>query len=99
MLEITKQRDGSKLTISLEGRIDSMTAAKLEESLAGELNGIDEIVLDVAGVSYVSSAGLRVLLGTRKATSNIASFETVNASEEVRDIFDVTHMMELLNVK
>ena len=99
MLEIKKEKDGSKITISLAGRIDSMTSAKLEESLAGEFDGMDEVILDMSEVSYISSAGLRVLLGARKAVGSGASFAVENANEDLRGIFEVTKLMQLLNVK
>lgn len=99
MLEITKEKDGCRITISLVGRIDSMTSAKLEESLTGEFDGMNEVVFDMSEVSYVSSAGLRVLLSARKAVSSDASFAIENASEDVRGIFEVTKLMQLLNVR
>ncbi len=87
------------MTIVLVGRIDSLTAKELEKSLAGEFDGMTEVIVDASEVSYVSSAGLRVLLAARKSVRGGATFAIENANEEVRGIFEVTHLTELLNVK
>ena len=56
MMNITKTVEGEKLTVALEGRLDTLTAPELEESLSSALEGIKELVLDLSGLEYLSSA-------------------------------------------
>ncbi|MCQ2399588.1 MAG: STAS domain-containing protein, partial [Clostridia bacterium] len=65
-MEIVKTLDGNKLTIALQGRLDTMTAPKLEEELKASLSGITELEFDFSQLDYISSAGLRVLLSAQK---------------------------------
>ena len=66
MLNIKKNLEGEKLSISLEGRLDTVTAPELEAKLKDSLEPVTELVLDMADLEYISSAGLRVLLTAQK---------------------------------
>ena len=61
MLNIEKKKEGSKLELVLAGRLDTTTAPELEKELKASLDGVDELVFDMASLEYISSAGLRVL--------------------------------------
>ena len=89
----------NKLTIFLEGRIDTNNAAAVEAELMSAVRSAQgaEIVLDAEGLSYISSAGLRVLMKLRKQAGTAITVE--NVSREVYDIFETTGFTELLNVK
>ena len=89
----------NKLTIFLEGRIDTNNAAAAEAELMSAVRSAEgaEIVLDTEGLSYISSAGLRVLMKLRKQAGTAITVE--NVSREVYDIFETTGFTELLNVK
>ena len=65
-MTITKNQDGEKLLIALEGRLDTTTAPNLEAELKTALNGITSLTFDLKGLEYISSAGLRVLLSAQK---------------------------------
>ncbi len=99
MLDIMKEKSGSAMTVVLEGRIDSLTAPDLEKSLMPDLEGVTELVFDVAGISYISSAGLRVLLAADKSVGEDGDVCIVGASQEVRDIFQVTKFDLLMDIK
>jgi anti-sigma B factor antagonist len=60
LMKTEKLREGGKLTLKVEGNIDTVTAPQLESEL--EVDGVEELVFDISGVAYVSSAGLRVFL-------------------------------------
>ena len=66
MLNITKNLDDTKLTVQLEGRLDTTTAPQLEESMKESINGVTELIMDFEKLEYISSAGLRVLLSCQK---------------------------------
>ena len=91
MMNITKTVEGEKLTVALEGRLDTLTAPELEESLSSALEGIKELVLDLSGLEYLSSAGLRVVLSTFKTVSAAEGKMTIcNANEMVSKVFELT---------
>ena len=63
-MTITKNRDGSRLVVKLNGRLDTTTSPQLERTLL--LDDIDEVIFDLTDLQYLASAGLRVLLTTQK---------------------------------
>lgn len=65
-MTITKNLTDTALTIALEGRLDTTSAPRLEAELRQNLNGVTRLDLDFAGLEYISSAGLRVLLAAQK---------------------------------
>ena len=85
-------------TIELAGRIDSGNAASVEESILAQLDGagIVPIVLDAAGLEYISSAGLRVLLRLRKKYPDIV---VTGVRSEIYEIFEMTGFTEMMNVE
>ena len=99
MLNISKAKDGSALTVTLDGRLDTSTAPELEESLKDDLSGVDALTFDLKDMAYISSAGLRVLLSTQKIMNKQGSMVIKNASEQVREIFDVTGFSDILTIE
>lgn len=96
---IDKKTDGNDLKISIEGRLDAATAPKLEAELMGSLDGIDMLTFDFAKLEYISSAGLRTLLAAQKIMNKLGSMAIINASDEVKEIFDVTGFSEIMTVE
>ena len=68
-MKMIKNQTGSSLVIALEGRLDTNTAPELEEEFRQSLNGVEDLTLDFANLDYVSSAGLRALLGADRVMS------------------------------
>ena len=95
MLNINKTRDGGKLCVALEGRLDTTTAPELEASLKEELDTVNELIIDLAKLEYISSAGLRVLLLMQKRCSNGITLTGVN--ETVRDILQKTGFYDMVS--
>ena len=98
-MTITKNQDGSKLTVKLEGRLDTMTAPELEKSLADSLNGITDLTFDMEGLEYISSAGLRVLLATQKTMNKQGEMKVTNVQEMVMEVFEVTGFNDILTIE
>lgn len=98
-MQIEKLKNGNKLTLKISGRLDTITAPELEREVAGGLDGVTDLVMDFADLEYISSAGLRTLLFTTKQMKGKGTFVIRNASEEVKEIFDVTGFMDVLNVE
>ena len=98
-MELTKEAKGSSLTISLDGRLDTTTAPQLEAEITKGLDGITDLTIDMAKLVYVSSAGLRVLLKAQKIMNKQGKMTVKNASQEIKEIFEVTGFDELLNIE
>ena len=91
-MQINKHREGDKLTLAPIGRVDTVTALELESAIV--LDGVEELVFDLAQVDYVSSAGLRVLLSAQKKMAG-KSMKIANSTPAVKEIFDVTGFSDI----
>ena len=98
-MTISQNKEGSKLTVALEGRLDTTTAPELEAELKTALDGITELVFEIKDLAYISSAGLRVLLSAQKVMNKQGSMVIRGASEEVMEIFDVTGFVDILTIE
>lgn len=98
-MTINKKQDGSALVIALEGRLDTTTAPDLEKELKNSLDGITDLTLDMTNLDYISSAGLRVLLTAHKAMMKQGQMKVTNASDIVREVFDVTGFSDILTIE
>ena len=96
MLEITKE---TRTVLRLNGRIDTTTAEQFGEAVEQALEGPGSIELDMGGVEYISSAGLRVLLKAQKTLSGKdARLILINPNEDVMNILRITGFDELLEI-
>ena len=98
-MTITKNKEGGKLTVFLNGRLDTLTAPELEAELNAELDGVSELVLDFTDLAYISSAGLRVLLSAQKKMAGKGDFRITGANETVREVFDITGFSDILTIE
>ena len=96
-MTILKNQEGEKLTVALEGRLDTTTAPQLEGELRTAVNGVKELVFDLDKLEYISSAGLRVLLAAQKVMNKQGTMVIRNAASDVMDIFEVTGFVDILN--
>ena len=88
-MQIDKKIEGSRLSLALTGRLDTNTSPLLDAEL--KLDGIDEVEFDLAKLEYLSSAGLRVLLGAQKAMMACGGKMTVaHPNATVKGVFDIT---------
>ena len=96
-MEIKTKSEGSKLTISVSGRIDTVTAPELESSF--QFGDATSVVLDLADVPYMSSAGLRLLLIAHKTMlGKGGEFLVANAPPAVKEVLDITGFSGILNL-
>ncbi len=97
-MNFEKTNNGTTLTVELIGEVDSMNTPELEEKLLKEIDGVKELIFDLKGLEYISSAGLRVLLTMQKTMKAQGSMIIRNTNEEVMEIFKVTGFVRLLNL-
>ena len=98
-MTIEKIAEGNQLTIVLGGRLDTTTAPKLETELKQNIFGVEELVLDLAALEYLSSAGLRVLLSAQKVMNRQGHMVVRNVNETVMEIFEVTGFVDVLTIE
>ncbi|MBR3296232.1 MAG: STAS domain-containing protein [Firmicutes bacterium] len=98
-MNIVKDRNGSEMKLALEGRLDTLTAPKLEDCLNAEFPGLTDLVFDMKDIEYVSSAGLRVLLMAQKKMNAQGGMKVVNVNDTVMEIFELTGFADLLNIE
>jgi len=98
-METKLNRDGSKLTVQIEGRLDTLTAPDLEKELEPALEGVTDLVLDLEKLDYISSAGLRVLLGVAQIMEKQGNMKVTNPSDAVMDVFSVTGFDDILTIE
>ncbi len=99
MLTINKNIENGKASFALEGRLDTVTAPELEQALQDSLDGITELTLDFAGLEYISSAGLRVLLSAQKIMTKQGQMKLIHVNETVMEIFEVTGFTDILTIE
>ena len=98
-MEIKKTQNGNSLTIAVSGRLDTNTSRRLEKELSTALLEIESLIFDFSELEYVSSAGLRVLLGAQKAMSDRGGIVIRNANQSVMDVFDITGFTDIFNIE
>ena len=97
-MTISKTKNGTKLTVALEGRVDTTNASEFENEVKTALDGIDELILDFTKLNYISSAGLRVLLSLQKTMNTQGTMKITGVNETVSDIFEVTGFSDILTI-
>ena len=98
-MKIEKNQNEQKLVIALEGRLDTTTAPQLEEELKSSLGDVTDLVIDLAKLEYISSAGLRVLLSAYKTMRTKGSMKVIHANELVQEVFEVTGFADFLPIE
>lgn len=98
-MNIIKKQDGTTLTVALEGRPDTVTSPHLEGELRTAVNGVTELIFDLTGLEYISSAGMRVLLSAQKVMNRQGKMTIRNVKPEIMEIFEVTGFVDILNIE
>ena len=93
-IEIKKNQE--QTIIEIVGRLDTITAPALDKTINEDLGDTQNLVLDVKGVEYISSAGLRVLLSAQKKMQKIGSMKVINVCEAVMEVFEMTGFADIL---
>ena len=98
-MNIIRNKDGSKLALALEGRLDTTTAPQLEAELKASMDGVTELDLDFEKLEYLSSAGLRVLLAAQKVMNKQGSMTVTHVCSEIMEVFEITGFVDILNIE
>lgn len=99
-MNITKNYNEKELTLSVEGRIDTITSQDLDKEINAEIGNFDSLTMDFTDLEYISSAGLRVLIATQKKlkVENIP-FIIKNVNATVNEIFRMSGFDKILKIE
>ena len=96
-MTINVERDFELVTLEITGRLDTTTAPNLESVINELSDDTKELIFDMSGLEYISSAGIRVLLGAyKKMNTNHGIMRIEKANDMVREVFEMTGLLELL---
>ena len=98
-MTIEIKRNAAETVIELGGRLDTTTAPALDKTISDDIGDTKHLVLDLKELEYISSAGLRVLLGAQKKMQKIGSMQVINVCEAVMEVFEMTGFADILTIK
>ena len=98
-MTIEIKKNATETIIEIVGRLDTITAPALDKTINEDIAGTENLVLDVKGMEYISSAGLRVLLGAQKKMQKIGTMKVKNVCEEVMDVLEMTGFADILTIE
>ena len=98
-MTIEKNLNGTELTVTITGRLDTTTAPQLEAEFKQSITGVEKLVLDFTALEYLSSAGLRVLLAAQKVMNKQGEMIIKNVNDTINEIFEVTGFIDILTIE
>ena len=100
-MEIVNKAQGNELIISLTGKLTAIEAPQLQAALEEARKEYDVIVIDMENLAYLSSAGLRVIVSNHKELTKRENGKQIlrNMNPEVREVFTVTGLMDILTIE
>ena len=96
-MELEIKKENGTLIIKIIGKIDTMTAPKLEEEISKNFDGVSEVIFNFEEVKYMSSSGIRVLVGTSKKVNN--NMKILKPTNEVMEVFTITGLATKFNIE
>ncbi|MBQ7546832.1 MAG: STAS domain-containing protein [Clostridia bacterium] len=97
-MNIKETKNGTALTLEIEGRLETTTAPELDNVIKTKLEGVTSLTFDISRLEYISSAGLRVLLTAQKVMNRQGEMKVIGANEIVQEIFDITGFSDILTL-
>ena len=95
-MTIEIKKNATETVIEIAGRLDTVTAPALDKTINEDIGDTKNLVLDVKGMEYISSAGLRVLLGAQKKMQKIGSVKVIHVCDAVMEVFEMTGFADIL---
>ena len=98
-MTIDIKKNAAETIIEVTGRLDTITAPALDKTINEDIGDTKNLVLDVKGMEYISSAGLRVLLSAQKKMQKIGSMKVTGVCAEVMEVFEMTGFADILVIE
>ena len=96
-MEIIKQLNKDELVLKVIGEVNSTNYQELEDEVNKSVSGIKSLIFDFEKLEYLSSAGLRVLLVSKKLMDRKGKMAIKNANPTVMEIFEITGFSNVLD--
>jgi anti-sigma B factor antagonist len=98
-MTIEIKRTAEVTTIDVVGRLDTTTAPELDKTINEDISDVKNLILNFKGLEYISSAGLRVLLGAQKKMQKVGSMKLTGVCEEVMEVLEMTGFADILTIE
>ena len=98
-MTIEIKRATETTTIEISGRLDTTTAPALDKTINEDIKDTRDLILDLKGLEYISSAGLRVLLSAQKKMKQVGSMKLTNVCENIMEVFEMTGFADILVIE
>ncbi len=98
-MTIEIKRSIDELVLEVVGRLDTTTAPTLDKAIGENLENIKSLVLDLKGLEYISSAGLRIVLNAQKKMQQVGTMKVTNVCELVMEVFEMTGFKDILTIE
>lgn len=98
-LKISMKKDGAEYTFLLNGRLDTITSPDLDAKVNEVTPDAEKLIFDLTNLEYISSAGLRVLLGATQAMEDKGEMVVRNLTESVKEVFELTGFSRLFAIE
>ena len=98
-MTIEIKKNNQETVIEIVGRLDTITAPALDKTINEDIEDTKNLVLDVTGMEYISSAGLRVILSAQKKMQKIGSMKLTGVCDEVMEVFEMTGFADILVIE
>ena len=96
-MEIIKTLNNNELVLKVIGELNTTTYTELEDVINSSLNGVKTLIFDFEKLEYISSAGLRVLLISKKKIGDRGKLIVRHPNDSVKEIFDITGFTNILD--
>ena len=98
-VKISSKRDGDNLTIKISGKLNTDASLSAKNEIMPMLDGVKNVTLDLNGLEYISSSGLRILIAAMKKIRSQGGTMTVkNVGEQVREVLEMTGFAQIFNL-
>ena len=98
-LKVSVSNEGTEYTVTVEGRLDTNTSPELEAKINEVIGNANKLIIDLGNLEYISSAGLRVLLGAAQVMEGKGDMVVRNVTEAVREVFDLTGFNNVFTIE
>ena len=100
IVQISESREGEVITLKIEGRVDTNSSPKLQEIILKSFQKVNQVVLDLQTCTYVSSAGLRVLLiGQKTAAAQNGTMKLIHVPEILMSVLKLSGFLKFLTIE
>ena len=97
-MEIRDNKQGTKLTVTVIGTLNTMTSPALGDYVSRNLDGIEELIFDFSQLEYITSSGLRVLLQAQKTMNQQGKMSVAHVNDSIREVFELTGFLDILTI-